>query len=141
MPALLPETQQVGKTRKRTPAPQEFMAQQLARASPALNINTETNAEETLERHPQLFGAAEAWSTICSDQVQRLEWLLVEIGWLGLDHFDCHDAERPDVDFGAVLFLLHDLRGHPVWGADHGRTLGFGFSEFGAESKVRYRRS
>ena len=138
MRALLTETQQIGKTRKRTPIPQEFVEQQLARAGPALDINTETNAEEVLKRHPKLFGVAEARSTIRGDQVQRLQRLLVEVWRLRLDHFDSHDAKRPDVDFRTVLLLLHNLRGHPVWGTHHGRTLGFGFSEFGAESKVRY---
>lgn len=116
------------------------MGQQLARASPALDINTETDAEEVLERHPKLLGVAEARSTIRGDQVQRLERLLVEVWWLGLDHFNSHDAERPDVDFRAVLLLLHNLRGHPVRGANHGCTLRLGFSELGAESEIRYPR-
>ena len=73
---------------------------------------------------------------MCGDEVEGFEWFFVEVRGFGLDHFDGHDAEGPDVDFWSVFFLLDDFGGHPVGCADHGGALAFGFGELGAETEI-----
>ena len=70
------------------------------------------------------------------DQKEGFEGFFVQIRGLRFDELDSHDAERPDVDFAAVFLLLDDFGCHPIRCADHGRALGLGVGEFGAEAEV-----
>jgi hypothetical protein len=68
--------------------------------------------------------------------VQHIQRLLVQVQRLVLDHLDRQDAQRTDVDLGAVFFLLDDLGCHPVRNADHVRSLRLLVGELGAEAEV-----
>lgn len=118
---------------------QKVMIQQLLRRRATLDIHAQTHRQERLELFTQTLGLLEARRAVGGDQIQGLEGLLVEVGRFRLNHFDGHDAERPDVDFRAVLLLLDDLGGHPVGGADHGGALGLGLGELGAEAEIGWR--
>lgn len=132
------KAQQLRQIPQRTPPLQEIMLQQLIRTRATPNIHTQTNTQESLELLAQLFGFLEAWGPVGGDEVECFEGFLVEVGGFGFDHLDGHDAKGPDVDFGAVFFLLDDFGRHPVGGADHGCAFGFCFGEFGAEAKVSW---
>jgi hypothetical protein len=110
--------------------------EQLIGASSATDINAEADGQEGLEILAELLRLLETRSSVGSNQVQRFEWLLVEIRWLRLDHLNCHDSERPDIDLRAIFLLLYDFWSHPVWCTDHGGTLGLGLSKLGAETKI-----
>lgn len=112
------------------------MLQQLLRTCTTPNIHAKTHTQERLQVLAQLLWILKSWSSVSSDQVKCLEWLLVEIRWLGFNHFDSHDAQRPDINLWSVLLLLDDFGSHPVRRTDHGCALGFGFSEFGTEAEV-----
>lgn len=79
--------------------PQELMIHKLVCRSAALNIDAQTHAQESFELLAQFLGFLEAGRAMRGDKVERLERLFVEVWWFGFDHFDGHDAERPDVDF------------------------------------------
>ena len=115
---------------------QELVLTELLRRGPALHIHTETHAEKGLELLTKFLRLLKSGCSVRGDQIQRLKWLLIEIRRLGLDHFDGHDPEGPDVDFAAVFLLFDDFGGHPVGCADHGRAFGALLGEFGAEAEV-----
>lgn len=115
---------------------QELMPAQLLRRRSTLNVDAQANTQESLELLTQLLRLLQPRRAVRRNQIKRLERLLVQIRRFGLDHFDGHDAERPDVDFGAVFFLLDDFGGHPVGSADHGGAFGALLGEFGAEAEV-----
>lgn len=136
MRPALPKPQQLAETGETAPMLQKLMLAELLGGGATLDIDTEADAQERLELLGQLLGLLEARGAVGGDQVQSLEGLLVEVRRLGLDHFDRHDAEGPDVDFAAVLLLLDDLGRHPVGRADHGGAFGALLGEFGAEAEV-----
>ena len=136
MSALVAEGKQSRQAFSRTSALQEVMADKLICRSPALDIHAQTDAQERLQLLGQLFRLLEAGRAVRSDQVKCLERFFVQVWRFGLDHLDCHDAERPDVDLAAVFFLLDDFGRHPVGCADHGCALVALFSELGAEAKI-----
>jgi len=116
--------------------PQELMNSELLSSSTTLDVDAETDTQESLEFLRQLLRFLESRGTIGGDQVERLQRLFVQVRRFTFDHFDCHDAEGPDVDFRAVFFLLDDLRRHPVGCTDHGGTLGTLLCQLGAEAKI-----
>jgi hypothetical protein len=136
MSTLVPESQQTSQALLRTAALQEIMAHQLRRSRPTLNVNTQTDTQESLKFLGQLLRVLEGGGAVRGNQIQGLERLFVEVGRLAFNHFNGHDAERPDVDFAAVWLLLHYFGRHPVGGTYHCGSLGSLFCEFGAESKI-----
>lgn len=115
---------------------QELVSSKLLRCGSRLDIHTKTHTQESLQLLAQLLRLLQSRRAVRRNQVQRLERLLIQIRRLGLDHFDCHNAERPDVDFAAVLFLLDDFGRHPVRRANHGGALGALFGELRAEAEI-----
>lgn len=117
---------------------EEIVRQQLICRGTALDVHAQTDRQESLELLAQLLRLLEAGRAVGRNQVQGLERLLVEVGWLRFDHLNRHNTERPNIHLGAVLLLLHHLGRHPVWRADHGGALRLGIRELGAESKIGY---
>ncbi len=136
MARLFPKLQQIRQTSQRTPILQKVMSQQLCRRRTALYVDAKTYTQESLELTAQFLRVLEARRAVRGDQVEGFERFFVEVRGFGFDHFNGHDAEGPDVDFGAVFLLLDDFGCHPVRGADHSGALAFGFGEFGAEAEV-----
>lgn len=66
------------------------------------------------------------------------EWIFIQVRWFPLHHLYSHDAQGPDVDFGAVGFTGHNLRSHPVRSPDHGAAFTLLRSDLGAEPKVSW---
>jgi hypothetical protein len=133
---VLLEGKQVRQARQRAAVFQEVVHKQLVCRRTALDVDTQTHRQESLELLAQLVGLLEAGRSVGGNQVQRLQGLLVQVGGLRLDHFNSHDTQRPDVDLGAVLLLLDDFGSHPVGRADHGGTLRLGLSELGTEAEI-----
>ena len=48
-------------------------------------------------------------------EIHGLMRTTAEIGRLSVQHLNSHDAQRPNVNFGAVLLTSNHLRGHPIW--------------------------
>jgi hypothetical protein len=115
---------------------QEVMLKKFGGRGSASDVDAEANGQESLQLLAQLLRLFEARCTVCGDQVQGLQRLLVEVGRLGLDHFNCHDAQGPDINLRAILLLLDDLGSHPVRGTDHGGALRLGLGELSAETEV-----
>lgn len=136
MTAALPKPQQLAETGNTAAVLQELMPSEFLGSSARLDVDAQADAEESLELLGELLGLLEARGAVGGDEVEGLEGLLVEVGRLGLDHLDGHDAQRPDVDFAAVLLLLDDFGRHPVGRADHGGALGALLRQFGAEAEV-----
>lgn len=136
MAAVLPEVEQLAEAVEAAPALEEVVAHELGCAGARLDVDAQADGEEGLELLGQLVGLLEAWGAVCGDEIECLQGLFVEVWRLGFDHFDGHDAQRPDVDLIAVLLLLDDLGCHPVRCADHGCTLGSLFSKLCAESEI-----
>lgn len=131
------ELQHVDQTRQAASAtPKEIARQDLNGSGAILDIDSQTLTQEDFQVAAELVRMLQRWRAVGGDQEKGLERFFIQIWRLGLDHLDGHDAERPHVDFAAVLLLLDDFRGHPVRCANHGRSLGFLVGEFGAEAKV-----
>lgn len=64
------------------------------------------------------------------------QWVFIEIWGLSFDHFDGHDAQGPDINFGSICFSRHHLWGHPVWRAHHRTPLTLLWSDLSAEPKI-----
>jgi len=115
---------------------QEIVLQEFSSRGSASDVDTETNRQESLEFLAEFLRVLEAWSTVRSDQVECLEGFLIQIRWLGFDHLNRHNTQRPDVDLRAVLLLFDHFRSHPVWSTNHGCTLGLRLGELRAETEI-----
>jgi hypothetical protein len=92
-------------------------------------------------------------------QIQSLEWFIVQVRRLVLDHFNGHDAQRPDIYLGVIFLLLDHFRGHlqkkkkkkkcerrvcvregrifyPIRRAHHGRPFPFLIGQFCTKAKI-----
>ena len=135
---MLAEVEQFSQACKSAAMLQEVMLKEFKGRGSASNVDAKTDGQKGLQLLAELLGLLEAWSTVGCDQVECLERLLVEVGRLRLNHLDRHDTEGPDINLGAILLLLHNLRGHPVGGANHGSTLRFVRGELSAKSEIGY---
>lgn len=136
MASTLSESEKLAEAGNAAAVLQEVVPAKLFRGRTALDVDAQAHAQERLQLLGQLLGLLKSGSAVGCDQVESLEGLFVQVWWLGLDHFDCHDAEGPDVDLGAVLLLLDDFGCHPVRRTDHGGTLRALLGELGAETEI-----
>lgn len=130
----LEHVHQTGQTA--TASSQEFPLKDLLGCGPHADVNRKALTEKDLQLSAQAIRILESGSAVGGNEEERFQRLFVEVWRFRFDHFNGHDAERPHVHFGVVLFLLDHFGGHPVWCADHGSALGFLVGQFGAESKV-----
>src|SRR2546423_11374666 len=136
LPRIFLPPQHLRQTGQTTTILHKLMPQELLGARPTLDVDTQADAQESLEFSGELAGVLQPRRAIGGNQEESFERLFVEIGRLRLDHLDRHDAERPYVDFRSVLLLFHHLGGHPIWRADHRGALVLRFRQFGAKAKV-----
>lgn len=134
--AVLPEVEQLAEAVEAASALEEVVAHELGRAGARLDVDAQADGQEGLELLGELVGLLEAGCAVGRDEVQSLQRLLVQVRWLGFDHFNRHDTKGPDIDLVAVFFLLDNLGRHPVGCADHSGTLGSLLCELGAESEI-----
>jgi hypothetical protein len=134
--SVLLESQEISQTVERATVAQEIMSQQLVGRSATLDVNTQADGQESLELLAEFLRLLESRSSICCDEVQGLQGLLVEVWRLRLYHFDSHNAQRPDINLRTVFFLLDNLGGHPIGGSHHGGSLGLCLCKLGAEAKI-----
>lgn len=66
------------------------------------------------------------------------EWVFIQVRRLPFDHLYGHDAQGPDVHFGAVGFAGHHLWSHPVRRPDHRTAFTLFRGDLGAEAKVSW---
>ena len=123
-----------------TPALQEITHQDLGRGGTVLDVDRQALAQKHFELAAEFVRVFESGGAVGGDEVEGFEGFFVEVGGLGFDHFDGHDAEGPHVHFAAVFFLLDDFGGHPVRCADHCGALRFLICEFGAEAEIGWSR-
>jgi len=62
--------------------------------------------------------------------------ILIKVWRFSFDHFDGHDSQAPDIDFGPVGFLGDYLRSHPIWCPDHSCSPRSGVVDLSTEAKV-----
>ena len=93
MAAVLPEVEQLAEAVETASALEEVMAHELGRTGTRLDIDAETDRQESLELLGQFIWLLEAGRAVCGDEVERLEGLFVEVRWLGFDHLDGHDTQ------------------------------------------------
>jgi hypothetical protein len=135
--AALPEPQQLAQAGQRAAMLQELVPTQLLCRRTALHVHAQTYTQEGFQFFAQLLWLLESGRAVRGNEVQRLQRLLIQVRWLGLNHLDRHDTKRPDVDLVAVLFLLDNFGRHPVRRADHGGALVSLLSKLGTEPKIR----
>lgn len=133
---LVTELQQTSQASQRTSSLQEVVREEFSRSGSALHIHAEANGQKGLEVLAQFIGFLQSRSTVGCDEIESFEWFFIQIWRFGLDHFDGHDAQRPDVNLWSILFLLHNFRCHPVRGSNHGGTLALLLCELGTEPEV-----
>lgn len=80
----LPESQQLTQTCKQATMLQEFVPTKLFCCGSALDIDAQTDTQESLDLFAQLLRLLQPWRAVSSDQVQGFEGLLIEIWWFGL---------------------------------------------------------
>jgi hypothetical protein len=136
MAAVLPEVEQLAEAVEAASALEEVVAHELGCAGSRLDVDAQADGQEGLELFGELVGLLEAGCAVGRDEVQCLQRLLVQVRWLGFDHFNRHDTKGPDIDLVAVFFLLDNLGRHPVRCADHSSTLGSLLCKLGAESEI-----
>jgi len=112
------------------------VADQLSGTCSGLYVDAKADRQEGLELFRELVWLLETRSAIGRNEIQSLERLLIQVRWFRLDHLNGHDTQRPDIDLVAVLFLLDDFRGHPVWSSDHSRTLAALLGKLRTETEV-----
>ncbi len=130
------EVQETGKRLNRTSALEEVVLEEFLSTGSATDVDTKADGQEGLEVLAEALWVLQAWSSVGGDQVECLEWLLVKVWRLGLNHLNSHDTQGPNVDLWSILLLLDNLRSHPVRCTDHGGTLGFRLGELGTETEV-----
>ena len=123
-------------SRQRLRLRQEGMSEKVSRRRSLVGIDFERDREEIAEHDRELLRVVDSRRAVRRDQVQRAERLLVEIWRFAFDHFDRHNAERPNVDFGAILFAGDDFGRHPVRRTDHRCSLRIVALDLSAEPKV-----
>ena len=65
--------------------------------------------------------------------------VLIEVRGFPLHHLDGHDAQRPDVHFGTILFSCDHFRCHPVRGTHHSGAFVLLRGDLSTETKVGWR--
>ena len=133
---VLSEVEKLRQTVQGAPGLEEVVANQLCSASSRLDVYAEADGKERLELLGELIGLLQTRGTVGGDEIEGLQRLLIQIWWLGLDHLDGHDTQRPDIDLVSVFLLLDNLWGHPVRGSDHSRTLASLLSELSTETEI-----
>lgn len=115
---------------------QEVMSQQLICGGSALDVDTQAHGKEGLELFAELLGLLETRRSVGGDEIQSLQWLFVQVWRLRLNHLNRHDTQRPNINLGAILFLLDNFWCHPVGRSHHGRSLRLGFRQLGTETEI-----
>lgn len=82
MATTLPESQQLAEAGDAAAVLQEVVSAQLLGSSTAFDVNAQADTQERLELLGKLLGLLQPGSTVGSDEVERLEGLFVEVGWL-----------------------------------------------------------
>jgi hypothetical protein len=106
------------------------------RTGALLRVHFESKVQEVFESGRQIVLLLDRRRAICRDQIERAQGRLGQVWRLALNHLDRHDTQTPDVDFAAVFFACDNLGSHPVWCADHGRTLHVRLVNLGAETEI-----
>lgn len=76
-----------------TAAAQEVAGEYFLRGRPHGDVHGKTLTQEDLEFAADLVGILESGSTVGGDEEQRFQGLFVQVRWLLLDHFNCHDPK------------------------------------------------
>ena len=115
---------------------QERMTQHFMSCGSPVHVHLEGFVQEILKYRRQLVPVLDLGLAIGGDQIERSEWVLVEVGRLPLDHLDGHDAEGPHVHLGPVVLPGDHLGRHPVRGPHHRGPLVLLAGDLGAEAEV-----
>ena len=83
----------------------------------------ETLPDEVVEDLREILGLLQVRGRLRGDHENRSHRVDLRIGRSSLGHFDCGDAQTPDVRFRVVANLLDDLGSHPKWSTDYGISL------------------
>ena len=78
-----------------------------------LNIHIQTLLEEVMEILGPLVLILERWDALGGDEEESTKGRVLHVRRLSLGHLDQHDAERPDVNLGAIIVTTDKLWCHP----------------------------
>lgn len=67
------------------------------------------------------------------------EWIFIKVRGFTFYHFDCHNPQRPDINFRTISFSSHHLRSHPVRRSHHSASFTLLRGDLGAEPKISCR--
>lgn len=101
-----------------------------------LRFDLQSEMKEVSEDGRQRMLVLDTWCSVLSDQVQGSQRRLGEIRRFSFDHFDCHDAQAPDVDLSTIFFPRNHFRSHPIWSSHHRSALVVGVVDLCTEAKV-----
>lgn len=104
-----------------------------------LRIHFQCKIQEISKHRGQVALVLDLRRTVGSNQPQRAEGRLGQVRRLALNHLNGHDAQRPNVDFAAVLLSRDDFGGHPVRRANHSGTLVLGLVDGRTETEIGWR--
>lgn len=67
------------------------------------------------------------------------EWIFIKVRRFTFHHFDCHNPQRPDINFRTISFSSHHLRCHPIGSSHHSASFTLLRGDLSAEPKISCR--
>ena len=81
---------------------QEPMLEQGVRRSPLVDVDVEAFVQEVPEVGGEVLGLGGGLALL-RDEVHGLQWCLLHVGWLTVQHLQGEDSGAPDVDLGTTV--------------------------------------
>lgn len=67
------------------------------------------------------------------------EWIFIKVWGFAFHHFNCHNPQRPDINFRTICFSSHHLRCHPIGSSHHSASFTLLRGDLSTEPKISYR--
>lgn len=67
------------------------------------------------------------------------EWIFIKVWGFTFHHFNCHNPQRPDINFWTISFSSHHLRCHPIGSSHHSASFTLLRGDLGTEPKISCR--
>lgn len=67
------------------------------------------------------------------------EWIFIKVRGFTFNHLNCHNPQRPDINFRAIGFSSHNLRCHPIGSSHHSASFTLLRGDLSTEPKISCR--